>query len=152
MAKTPPEQSESAATSDVKGVTKAAILLVTMSGEVAAEVLRHLEDDTIEEITREIAQLDLVGPQDRGKVVEEFYNIALARSYAKQGGMSYAKMLLQKALPAGQAAEVMKVWMESPAHRDVILHPTWNDVGIAVRNGGEHSIYWVQEFGDPAGF
>lgn len=49
-------------------------------------------------------------------------------------------------------AEVMKVWMESPAHRDIILNPTWNDVGIAVRNGGEHSIYWVQEFGDPAGF
>lgn len=57
-------------------------------------------------------------------------------------------------LAAGQttAAEVMKSWMESPSHRDVILDPNWKDVGIAVRGGGEYSIYWVQEFGDPVRF
>ncbi|MGB2984675.1 MAG: CAP domain-containing protein [Phycisphaerae bacterium] len=57
-------------------------------------------------------------------------------------------------LAAGQetAAEVMKVWMESPPHRAIILDPGWKEVGIAVRAGGEHSVYWVQEFGDPAGF
>lgn len=116
MAKTSTEQFEAASAPGVKGVTKAAILLVTMNGEVAAEVLRHLEDDTIEQITREIAQLDLVGSEERGKVVEEFYNIALARSYAKQGGMSYARTLLEKALPAAQAHEVMKV-IEHQIHR-----------------------------------
>lgn len=54
-------------------------------------------------------------------------------------------------LAAGQAtaAEVMDVWMESPAHRQIILDRRWQEVGIAVRFGGEYSIYWVQEFGDP---
>lgn len=57
-------------------------------------------------------------------------------------------------LAAGQAtpAEVMKVWMESPPHRDLILGPNWKELGVAVRTGGEHSIYWVQEFGDPADY
>jgi len=57
-------------------------------------------------------------------------------------------------LAAGQetAAEVMKVWMESPSHRDIILDPLWKDAGIAVRLGGEYAIYWVQEFGNPADF
>lgn len=57
-------------------------------------------------------------------------------------------------LAAGQmtAAEVMKAWMESPSHRDVILDPNWKDVGIAVRGGGEFAIYWVQLFGDPVRF
>lgn len=57
-------------------------------------------------------------------------------------------------LAAGQesAAEVMKLWMQSESHRDIILDPTWRDVGIAVRAGGEHGLYWVQEFGDPANF
>ncbi len=50
------------------------------------------------------------------------------------------------------ASGVMKVWMESPSHRRIILDPIWQDVGIAVRAGGEHSIYWVLELGDPAGF
>jgi uncharacterized protein YkwD len=57
-------------------------------------------------------------------------------------------------LAAGQptAAEVMKVWMDSPAHRDNILDPRWVEIGIGVRSGGEYSIYWVQEFGAPADY
>ncbi|MGD2110951.1 MAG: CAP domain-containing protein [Phycisphaerae bacterium] len=57
-------------------------------------------------------------------------------------------------LAAGQEtpADVMKVWMESPPHRDLILGPNWEEVGVAVRTGGEHSIYWVQEFGEPADY
>jgi flagellar motor switch protein FliG len=101
---------------ELRGVTTAAILLVSMSGEVAADVLRHLGDSAVEEITREIAQLDLVGPEARGKVVEEFYNVALARSYAKQGGLNYAKMLLQKALPGDQASNIVKL-IEHQVHR-----------------------------------
>jgi len=93
----------------LKGVSKAAILLLNMDKDVAAAVLRHLDEDIVEDITREIAQLDLVGQDERGKVIEEFYNIALARSYAKQGGLGYAKLLLQKALPPDQASRVMKL-------------------------------------------
>jgi uncharacterized protein YkwD len=64
----------------------------------------------------------------------------------------YAFHAIGENLAAGQqtAAEVMKVWMESPAHRAVILDDRWKEVGIAVREGGEYGVYWVQEFGDPA--
>ena len=48
--------------------------------------------------------------------------------------------------------QVMKLWMQSPSHRDIILDPTWEEVGVAVRGGGEYSLYWVQEFGDPADY
>ncbi len=56
-------------------------------------------------------------------------------------------------LAAGQqtAAEVMRVWMASPSHKAIILGDRWTELGVAVRFGGEHGIYWVQEFGDPAG-
>jgi len=102
--------------STLRGPTKAAILLLNVDGDVAAQVLSHLNGELVEEITREIAQLDLVGPDERGKVIEEFYNIALARTYAKQGGLPYAKVLLQKALPADQASEIAKI-IEHQVHR-----------------------------------
>ncbi len=49
-------------------------------------------------------------------------------------------------------AEVMRVWMESPPHKAIILDERWTEIGVAVRVGGEHATYWVQEFGDPANF
>jgi len=67
-----------------------------------------------------------------------------------QGKYSY--YAIGENLAAGQPtpAEAMRVWMESPAHRDIILDDKWTEVGLSVRHGGEYSIYWVQEFGVPA--
>ncbi len=64
----------------------------------------------------------------------------------------YAFYAIGENLAAGQEtpAEAMRVWMESPAHRDIILDEKWSEVGLSVRFGGEFSIYWVQEFGAPA--
>ncbi len=105
-------QEQNAANSDapsLKGITKAAILLIAMDGEASAEVLRHLDGDLVEELTREVAHLDIVDADRRGRVIEEFYNMALARQYLKQGGVPYARALLEKALPADQAAHIMRL-------------------------------------------
>jgi uncharacterized protein YkwD len=47
------------------------------------------------------------------------------------------------------AAEVVKAWMASPSHKDVILSSRWKEVGLAVRNSEGTGFYWVLEFGDP---
>ncbi|MFQ5494021.1 MAG: flagellar motor switch protein FliG [Phycisphaerae bacterium] len=93
----------------MKGVTKAAVLLLSMDSEGSATVLRHLGPDMVEDITREIAQLDLVDPQHRGKVIEEFYNLAMARQHLKAGGIAYAKALLERALPREEASYILGV-------------------------------------------
>lgn len=95
--------------SSVSGLTKTAILLLSLEGESAAALLRHLDGDLVEEITREIAHLDLIDNSARGKIIEEFYNLALARQYLKQGGLPYAKSLLEKALPGDQAGHILKM-------------------------------------------
>ena len=68
-------------------------------------------------------------------------------------GKRYAFFSVGENLAGGQetAAEVMKGWMESPSHQRLVMDPKWKDVGITVRTGGEYGIYWVLEFGDPAG-
>jgi uncharacterized protein YkwD len=45
--------------------------------------------------------------------------------------------------------EVVAAWLASPDHRSNLLDPSWQEVGIAVRTGGEFGWYWVQEFADP---
>jgi uncharacterized protein YkwD len=65
----------------------------------------------------------------------------------------YVYFAIGENLAAGveSAADVMRVWMESPSHRANILDPHWEEIGIAVRMGGQFEVYWVQEFGQPAG-
>ena len=90
------------------GTRKAAILMMALSADVSAKVLRLLDQEVVEEITREIASLDLVRPAQRGEVIEEFYNLALARQYVEQGGLLFAKSLLDKALTPEQATRLMR--------------------------------------------
>lgn len=95
--------------STMKGSTKAAVLLVSLDAEASATILRQLDHEVVEDLTREIAQLDIIDVDMRGAVVEEFYNMALARRYAKQGGLAYARTLLEKAMPADKAKQVLKM-------------------------------------------
>lgn len=91
-------------------------MLVSLDPDSSAEVMRRLDSDTIEDVSREIAQLDRVDPKQRGRVIEEFYNLALASQYVKQGGIAYAKALLDKVLPADQAVRVLKM-IEHQVHK-----------------------------------
>ena len=71
---------------------------------------------------------------------------------AIQGG--YIFLRLGENLAAGQTTpeQAMEEWMSSEeGHRENILAPEWTEIGVAVRLGGEHGIYWVQEFGLPPG-
>ncbi len=108
MARQTETRSEGSEASSLTGLTKAAILLVSLDKDCSASVLRELDQELVEEITREIAKLDLVDAEQRGQVIDEFYNLALARQYLKQGGIPYARQLLEKALPADQASYMLK--------------------------------------------
>ncbi len=93
---------------EITGVRKAAILLLSLPEEAAAEILKRLDRDSVEEVTKEIASLENVSMEVSNKVVEEFYNLALAQSYAEQGGLLLAKKLLEKSLPKEEAEHIME--------------------------------------------
>lgn len=69
----------------------------------------------------------------------------------RAGDFGYAFLKIGENLAAEQRTvkEVMAAWMDSPGHRANILDPTFTEIGIAVKLGGEYGIYWVQEFGRP---
>ncbi len=92
----------------MNGLRKAAILLLAIDRESAAELLKRLDREHVEDVTREIAALSDVETRTRDKVVEEFYNLALARAYVEEGGLGYAKSLLEKSLPKDEAARVIE--------------------------------------------
>lgn len=89
------------------GVRKAAILLVALDQDAAAKVLKGLSKGLVEDLSREIAGIDLVPTDVREKVITEFYNLVLARQYADSGGLAWARSVLQKTLPAEDAKRII---------------------------------------------
>ena len=94
--------------SELSGVRKSAILILTLEQTIASDILKNLDDEQIEELSREIAALGPVPQEMRDSVVEEFYQLALARSYADEGGWEYAKTLLAKSLPDDKAKKIIE--------------------------------------------
>lgn len=89
------------------GKQKAAILLISLGPDVSASVYKHLSEEEIERLTLEISGVRKVDSQDKEEILEEFHNIALAQDYISQGGIGYAKQVLEKALGTDQAAAII---------------------------------------------
>ena len=91
----------------LNGVQKAAVLLITLGPERSADVFKHLKEEEIEELTLEIANTRTVAPEVKDAVLEEFYQVCLAQQYIAEGGIGYAKKLLDAALGNEKAQEVI---------------------------------------------
>ncbi|MGN0401036.1 MAG: flagellar motor switch protein FliG [Acetatifactor sp.] len=91
----------------IKGIQKAAILLIALGPERSAGIFKHLKEEEIEELTLEIANTRSVTPQVKEDVINEFYEVCLAQQYIAEGGISYAKDLLEKALGSEKAMDVI---------------------------------------------
>jgi flagellar motor switch protein FliG len=92
---------------ELTGRQKAAILLISMGPDVSANVYRHLSEEEIEKLTLEISGVRKVDSRAKEEVLDEFHQIALAQDYIAQGGIAYAKEILEKALGSDDAANII---------------------------------------------
>ncbi|MDE7430910.1 MAG: flagellar motor switch protein FliG [Lachnospiraceae bacterium] len=92
---------------EMNGIQKSAILLISLGPEKSASIFKHLRDEEIEQLTLEIANTRSVSPQTKEDILNEFYEICLAQQYIAEGGINYAKELLEKALGEDKAHEVI---------------------------------------------
>ena len=92
---------------ELTGKQKAAILLISLGPEVSAQVYKHLSEEEIEKLTLEISSVKKVETKQKEDILDQFHQIALAQEYISQGGIGYAKTVLEKALGPEQAASII---------------------------------------------
>jgi flagellar motor switch protein FliG len=92
---------------ELTGRQKAAILLISLGPEISAQVFKHLREDEIEQLTLEIANVRKVDTDEKDKILSEFHQIAVAKEVISQGGITYAKEILQKALGETKAMDII---------------------------------------------
>lgn len=92
---------------NITGVQKAAVLVIALGPEKSSQIFKHLKEEEIEELTLEIANTRSITPQLKEEVINEFYEVCLAQQYIAEGGIGYAKDLLEKALGEEKAMDVI---------------------------------------------
>ncbi|MEN2766451.1 flagellar motor switch protein FliG [Ornithinibacillus xuwenensis] len=92
---------------ELSGKQKAAILLISLGPDVSAQVYKHLTEEEIEKLSLEISSVQKVDGGMKEQVLEQFHQIALAQDYISQGGIGYAKTVLEKAFGESEASNII---------------------------------------------
>ncbi len=88
------------------GLRRAAMLMLALRPSTAGRVLKEMDRDAVEAITREIATIGHVDPATLHGVVDSFYEEALDRQAGETGGLQYARQLLKESLPHDEAGRL----------------------------------------------
>ena len=123
---------------ELTGRRKAAILLVILGPDKAAQVLKHLDDETVEQLTIEIANVGSVSDEERRTVLQEFQNIMRAKEMIAKGGLEYAKEVLERAFGPEKAAKIIERLISSLQVRPFDFIKTADPVQIVNFLQNEH--------------
>ncbi len=87
---------------------KAAQIIIALGDEAAAAIYRNLPEEDVEKLTYEITRLESVSPEVSDMVVKEFYGLCLAQKVYLEGGINYAKSVLEKAFGPQQGNQLLE--------------------------------------------
>ncbi len=94
--------------SSITGVQKAALLMIALNVDTAAEVFKYLDPAEVEQISTEISKVRNIPSRIASKVLEEFYTMVTAREYLLEGGLEYAQAILEKSFGIAKAIEIIE--------------------------------------------
>jgi len=89
------------------GLQKAAVLMVTLGEELSAMVLKHLEEDEVAAIGKEVARISAITAAEAEAILDEFYQMSMAQDYVMKGGIEYARKMLVNAFGPEMATRIL---------------------------------------------
>lgn len=92
----------------LSGPQKVAVLMISLGVEKASSVLKELKDEEVEKITIEIAKMDNISPEVVDEVVKEFYGLMNEKRFLLEGGMDYARHVLNETKDRYEVRGMMK--------------------------------------------
>lgn len=87
---------------------KAAQIIISLGTDVASGVYKHLQEEEVEKLTYEITRQQVVSPTVADEVIEEFYGLCVAQKVYLEGGVAYAKNVLEKAFGVQQGTALLE--------------------------------------------
>jgi flagellar motor switch protein FliG len=101
------------------GIRKAAILILVLGEDASADVLREMDEDEVQRISREVAKLQAVSSEQAEVILEEFHQMAVAHDFVLKGGIDYARKLLVNAYGPEQGRKLLDRLMKTLGNETV---------------------------------
>ena len=89
------------------GRQKAAILLISLGPDISAQIYKYLTEEEIEKLSLEISSVKKVDSEIKDEIIDQFHQIVQAQDYISQGGIGYAKTVLEKAFGKQEASNII---------------------------------------------
>ena len=86
---------------------KAAILVISLGTDHSAEIYKYLTEEEISQLTLSITTTRRVSPEVKEQIVNEFYEMCLAQKFISEGGIDYARSVLERAIGEDKANELI---------------------------------------------
>ena len=135
-------------TKKVTSTTKAAAVIVALGSEYASEVYKHLTDEEIELLTLEVAKLDRMSPDEMQDIVDDFYGLCTTQKVISEGGVLYAKNVLEKAFGTQLASSYMDRVSKSMQTRsfEFIRKGNYKNLMMMLQNEHPQTIAFVLSY------
>ena len=97
---------------------KAAAVIIAMGAEKASLVYQHMDPEDVEQVTLEVARLGFLDMLTTESVLSEFYQMCMMNKAVTEGGLEYARSVLEKAFGGATAAALLAKVTKSLKNRE----------------------------------
>ena len=88
--------------------SKAALVVISLGADRASQIYKYLSEEDIEELTYEVAKLGKTSNNQVEATLDEFYKLCLTHKMMTDGGLEYARNVLEKAFGESTARNLLE--------------------------------------------
>lgn len=142
---------EANAASGLTPEQKAAAVVVSLGADKASKIYKHLSESDIEKLTIEVAKLGHISPEQMEAVLDEFYKTCLTQKVVTDGGMEYARAVLEKAFGESTAQTLLDKLAKSMKTRpfDFIRKSDVKNLFSFLQHERPQTIALILSYADP---
>ncbi|MDE6281993.1 MAG: flagellar motor switch protein FliG, partial [Oscillospiraceae bacterium] len=133
------------------GAQRAATVIIALGVERASVLYKHMEPEDVEQLTLEVAKMGFLGSEQTESILNEFYQLCRTNRAVTEGGLEYARTVLEKAYGAQAAEELLGKVTKSLQNRNFSFMEKADDKSLysALQNERPQTISLVLSYVDP---
>ena len=92
---------------ELSGAQKAAAVIVALGADKASQLYQYMEPEDVEQLTIEVARLAFLDSEQTEGILNEFYQMCMTNKAVTEGGLEYARTVLEKAYGEQAATDLL---------------------------------------------